>query len=438
VDVWELYVVDSMNPGVSVKLNPALVPDGDVDEFALSPTGTTVAYIADQETSGRHELYLVDLANPGVSVKVSAPLEFGRDVFAFAFSPDGSRIAYRADQDTDDISELYIVAVAQPGASAKLNATLPPAGEVLAPIVFSPDGTRVAYRADQDTLNEIELFMVDIAVPGVTFQLNSQLTTDGDVTDGISFSPDGTQVAYVADQDVDSTLELYNTLVTQPGTSTKLNGPLVNEGDVCQFEWSPDSSRVVYCGDQDTDGVKELYTVDLGAPGVSVKLNAALPAGGEVTATYDISPDSNFVVYVAEQETDDKKEIFRVDVAAPGLVTKVSAPMIEQGDAWSFRIRSDGTHIAYIADQDQDEVWELYEVDLAALGAATKLSATPVGLGLYDFVYSADDTHVVYHSAQDGEFAELYRVERANPGVSTKLNGALASGGAVWDFRIAD
>jgi hypothetical protein len=42
----------------------------------------------------------------------------------------------------------------------------------------------------------------------------------------------------------------------------------------------------------------------------------------------------------------------------------------------------------------------------------------------------------VYSAAQDTEFVDLYGIELSVPTVSTKLNGALAAGGDIWDFAI--
>jgi hypothetical protein len=43
---------------------------------------------------------LVEFENPGASVTLSASLPTGGLVDSFVFSPDGSRVAYRADQET--------------------------------------------------------------------------------------------------------------------------------------------------------------------------------------------------------------------------------------------------------------------------------------------------------------------------------------------------
>jgi hypothetical protein len=243
-------------------------------------------------------------------------------------------------------------------------------------------------------------------------------------------------VAYIADQDVDGVLELYHATVASPGVTAKLNGPLVAGGSLCNFAFSPDSQRVAYCADQDTDEVTELYTVALSAPGASTKLSPALVAGGDVMAGYQFSADSSFLLYVADQEVDEKIELFRVDVAAPGVTTKINGELVADGDVWDFKFRPDGTYAGYIATQEDLAVYELYEVAFDAPAVSTKLSAPMTGGGLWQFEYADDSASAMYSAEQDGTEPELYRVDVAHPGTSTKLNSPITTGGGVWAFIV--
>ena len=40
---------------------------------------------------------------------------------------------------------------------------------------------------------------------------------------------------------------------------SRLNGPMVGNGDVASFEVSPDGARVAYLADEDVDGVNEIF-----------------------------------------------------------------------------------------------------------------------------------------------------------------------------------
>jgi Tol biopolymer transport system component len=346
-------------------------------------------------------------------------------------------VVYRADQDISDVWELFLVNVANPGVSTKLSAPLTAGAWVRTDFSFSPDGTKVVYRADQDQVDTLELFVVDVANPGVAKQVNPALTSGGNVYTAFGFSPDGARIAYIADQDADDVLELYAVNAAVPGTSIKLNGALVANGDVCQFEFSPDATRVAYCADQEKDGTLELYTVAFGTPGQSVKMNPPLVSGGEVTPGYEFSPDSSYLVYAAKQEVAARVDLFRVDVALPGVSQKINAALTSGGNVTGFRIRPDGEQVSYIANQEDADTYELFAASFATPGVVTKLSSPQAGGGLFTFEYSGDGSQVTYLADQEGEESEIYRVDIASPGISSQLNGALVTGGEVWDFNLA-
>jgi Tol biopolymer transport system component len=393
-------------------------------------------YIADETTLNRRELYIVNIANPGNPVRINAPLTVNRDVIDFAVSPDGSQVVYRADQDADDVFELYRVNTAQPGNAVKLSGALTPNGWVRSGFVFSPDGAHVAYRADQEVVDRLELYLVDVATPGSSKKLNSSLVTGGNVYTSFEFSPDSSTVGYVADQEQDDVLELFAAPIVTPGTTKKLNGTLTAGGDVCRFEWSPDSTRVAYCADQDTDEVMELYTVPLASPGQAVKVNPPLVSGGKVTSGYDFSPDSSFIVYAANQDSATRTEVYRADLATLGAATKVNASLPAGGNVIGFHISPDGKRVGYTANQDDTAVYEVYETDLTSPGVAQKISAPMKMSGVFSFRYSSDGGQIVYLADQDSDASEIYRVDLAAVGVATKLNSALTAGGEVWDYVI--
>ncbi len=434
-EVWELYLADATSPSGSTKLNGPLVAGGNVEEYAATPNGQSAIYTADGAISGRYELYMVDLASPGVPTKLNAQLQPNRDVIDFIISPDGTKVVYRADV-TDNVFELFLVDVANPGVATQLSAPLVVDGWVRSGFQFSPDGTRVVYRADQNAVEVLELFTVNVATPGASQRVNPQLPAESDVYDEFEFSPDSQHIAYVADQDANDVLELYSVAVANLGVSQKLNGALVSGGDVCRFQFAPDSARVAYCADQTTDDVVELYTVALNAPAVSAKINPPLVANGRVTTLYEFGPQSDFIVYVAEQDTAGQPELYRAEIAMPGVATKLSAPMVSGGGVVGFDMRADGARISYNANQESVGVYELYEVDFASAGVATKLSAPMSASGVMWFEYTTAGDRVVYLADQDSEASELYRVEINAPGIAAQMNDALVTGGEVYDFVI--
>jgi Tol biopolymer transport system component len=417
-EVWELYSVPLAGPAsAGVKLNGALVANGNVWKIEISPDSSRVIYLADQQTDGVLELYSVPLAGPaGAGVKLNGALVAGGDVIYFQVSPDSSRVVYQADQQTDEVWELYSVPLAGPaGAGVKLNGALVAGGGVKY-FPVSPDSSRVIYLADQQTDGVWELYSVPLAGPaGTGVKLNGALVAGGEVWN-FEVSPDSSRVIYLADQQTDGVLELYSVPLAGPaGAGVKLNGALVAGGDVNYFQISPDSSRVIYQADQQTDEVWELYSLPLAGPaGAGVKLNGALAAGGDVDDDFQVSPDSSRVIYLADQQTDEVYELYSVPLAGPASAgVKLNGVLVAGGDVWDFEISPDSSRVVYWADQETDEVVELYSIPLTGPAAArVKLNGMLVANGdVHEFKISSDSSRVVYRADQDTDgVSELYVV----------------------------
>ena len=443
--VFELYLVDLATPGEATKINPPLVAGGAVGPYALSPDLTHVAYIATQDVVDEWDLYIVDLANPGTSTKVTPtvtppPGALGIFVSEFAFSPDGNQIVYTADHPDGPFGqfELFLVDLDDPGVSTKLNPDLPTDAQVLDGMSFSPDGNSVLYVADLDAAMQYDAWLVELSAPGVATRVNGPLVADGTVVGAPTFSLDGRTIVYLAAQDAPDVLELYAVDVANPGTAVKLNPPLVAEGDLCTFRFSPDSTKVGYCADQDIDGVLELYVVDLAVPGVSTKVNPPLVDGGDVqAATFRFGPDSDFMVYRADQDVDGDNELYMVDLTTPGVSAKLNGTLPASGDVSFFRINPDGLQLIYAADQDTEGLAELYNVDLSTPGSSTKLNPARQGSQITQIELNEDGSQAFYLADQDtAGVGEIYRIDIADAGIATKISDALPATGSVFDFAL--
>ena len=125
----------------------------------------------------------------------------------------------------------------------------------------------------------------------------------------------------------------------------KLNGPLVPGGRTTRFQISPDSVRVVYSGDQDTDNVNELYSVLADGSSVPVKLNGPLVLGGNVATTFQISPDSSYVVYRADQDTNGVQELYSAPIDGSSVPVKLNGSLVLGGDVSTFRISPESARV---------------------------------------------------------------------------------------------
>lgn len=438
--VNELYMVEYDNLGSSTKISAPLVSGGFVTQaYEISADGMQVVYLAAQDSADTIELYMVDLANPGVTTKLNSVLTAGGDVSRVALSNDGSLAIYFADQDADDVNELYTVSLANPGVTTKVNAPLVTGGDVFG-FLLTADASQIVYYADQDTASVFELYKVDLTNPGLATRLNPALVAGGDIDVGWKLSTDGAKVLYVADQEVDNKNELYTVELANPGISTKLN-PVLDPGRNVStgfVQLSADGTRAFYRADQDTDDVVELYQVDLASPGVAIKLNANLAVGGDVSV-FKLAADGDKVFYIAAQDTASVSELYAVNLANPTVSVKVNDVLIANGDVASdFQVTADGTQVVYRADQDTDNISELYLVDLASPGVATKVNPSLSGPSTaLSFKLSADGMQVAYRANQDVDsLFELYSVDLASPGLSTKVNDMPLSGFGVDEFKL--
>jgi Tol biopolymer transport system component len=264
-EVFEIFSVPTTG-GTPVKLNGSMGVGGDVSNFGLqfSPDGSRVVYFADQNADNVNELFSVP-STGGAAVKLNGTLVTNGDVgsTSILISPDSSRVIYTADQDADNVFEIFSVPIAG-GTPVKLSGPMVANGDVSVSTggrAFSPDSSRVIYTADQDSDEVVELYSVPSA-GGTSIKLNGPMALGGDVQPiSLSLSPNGSRVLYVADQETDGLAELFMVPVAG-GTPVRVNGPMVTGGgaNTAGGQFTPDGSRIVFVAQQDTAGTAELYS----------------------------------------------------------------------------------------------------------------------------------------------------------------------------------
>src|SRR5262249_3552913 len=142
---------------------------------------------------------------------------------------------------------------------------------------------------------------------------------------------------------------------------------------------SPDSTRVVYLADEERNNRYELYSVPLDGGAPPIKLNATLPTGGNVEDGFDspflISPDSTRVVYRADQAVNDRFVLLSVPLDGSAPPVTISGAMITAGDVdfAPFALTSDGTRVVYMADAHVDGAPELFVTPIDGSAAPTRL-----------------------------------------------------------------
>jgi Tol biopolymer transport system component len=375
--VYELFSVQPNGLG-NARLSDDLDAGGSVKSFAWSPDSSRVAYLADQDSASTDELYTSppdtsDNPNPFVSQLPATD----RDVFDFRWSPNADLIAYRANQTNLTRTDLYVTsplgALNNPISSLILNGTV-----VENDYNWSPDGARIAYRANKNSATNIDLY-TNIIIPIIA----ASIRISGPFNPGLvpaqnvvkfTWSPNSLIVAYLANQDDPDIIELYASLRDQAFGGVRVSGDFVVNGDVTDFAWSPDSLLLAYTANSIDLTTVELFTT-LPDQIDEIRISGGIVAGGSGVTDFIWSPDSSLVAYLADQISVGIFELFTVTPVG-GVVNKISGALVAGGNVTDFKWEPVAVGVAYRADELTDGVFELF-VSLSDGSDKAKVSGTP-------------------------------------------------------------
>ncbi len=305
-----------------VYVNPSGVPltlrtiTGVFREGAISPDGNWVMYIEDIYGMPGDDIYANNL--DGITlIQLNDPLVMNGDVVNFKISDDSEVVVYKADQDIDDQFEIYTVRL-DTFDVYPLISSMVAGGDVLdyELVYLANKVVGVVYRADQLVDEKIDLGSVEIdGTPA--YHLSPGLPANGDVTE-FKISPNGLAVVFRADY-LDEVYNLWVNVII--GSDLHPIGIYNEDGtpewpsfsDVEEFSMAPNSSYVVFIANLDEQFTNELYISGI-PPGSWLdrqKINAPLVEDGNV-GSYLITPNSQGVVYRANQDTWEDWELYSV------------------------------------------------------------------------------------------------------------------------------
>ena len=440
VDLSELFSVPIDGSTDPIKLNGTLFSDGGVNwYFQISADSTRVVYLDGLNTEDDvKELYSTPIDGSNPPTKLNSTLVNGGDVWHYQISADSSQVVYSADQDTDDIHELFSISIDGNSTPTKLNGTFPSENASWY-FQISNDSNQVVFVSNYWVIDfDAKLYSVPINGGTSPVRLDSPQVLVGDVVEDnqTSISADSKWVVYLADQDTDDVNELYSVLIDGTLPPIKLNTPLVVGQEVYRgFQISPDSTHVVFLTDEDADDVFELYSAPIDGSDPPVKLNNPLVGGYGVYSSYQISADSNRVVYQVDQNLDYVYELYSVPIDGSTPPIQINTPMSSGYNESFFQISHNSQTVVYRTDQDTIDVDELYSVAIDGSTLPTKLNSTHTGNVKY-FQISADGSQVVYNIEENlmGYLTELYSVPINGSAAPIKLNETLGPGGTLGYF----
>lgn len=398
--------------GSSVPLNftETVLPEISVVSFEISPDGNHVVFLGRNEGSGdtnrQIALYRAPISG-GSAVVLNGALPNAGDVSDFVISADSSTVVYRADQNTDQLFQLFAVPIVG-GQVTSLTPTLASGRSTGQDFQINSLNTHVVYRADSNTAGQMEIFSVSVG-GGASFRLNDNLFGSDQVADDFKLSADGTRAVYRAGDVAEKEFELFSAVVNDSMniSNTRLHPVLASGRTVFEgFQISPNSSFVAYVADQNASNVFELFSVNINGSG-NRRLNRNLPNLADVSESIRFTPDSQSIIYLAEQNNDGVEELLSVPTAG-GTVLTLNRPLsptlgADVGD--DFQISNDNLRVTYRLDPTVNNQIELFTSPIGRQGISQRLNrdlpTSSTDDDVNSFQVSANGEFVVYLAEQD-------------------------------------
>jgi len=377
-----------------------------------------IVYVADEETADVDELFLVDTSQPGVSIKLSGPeVAANNDIIDFTVSKsDPSLIVYQVGSRNSEGGDLYLVdtdapqnrtAIAKPTNVNVVNVTS---------FAMGRGGTSVLYLVDTDISSATRdggLYEVQLAAPTSVSQVSPAIDfAGGQLLASFDVSDDGTMVTYIETSSNNSVRELRLLDLANVQTAELVSAA---QQKVLTSSFSSDGNHLVYLVENTTSsGTGNLHYVDLSdaaGPAAPVLLNSG---SNNAIDSYVIDP-SNSVVYFG---TNSNRRIKSVALSNPGSESFVVT--VNDSDQFSNPVFTpDGSGIIVRAASSVEPDYLLYHSFGDSDDINTRLSPDFINgssFGVSHFELAADGETVFFVGDVSirGQFA-IYSVTSRDP-----------------------
>jgi hypothetical protein len=451
------------------KISGNLASGGDVQSFEISPDGLYVVFLADARTNTVDELFSTPTTG-GERILLSRELPPASVVQGFTISPDSQSVVYWTGTTDDLCTGIYAVPITG-GPVINLSGSIPDYKK-LSDIAITADNHYVVYKLYHydymvDPFDVLWAAPLDGSGPvALTAQITRSAFIDFKVTpfgagvvymdagsgtrlyrgdmlgtrvelaedvESFSITPDGDRVVYTHCVSWPQ-LELYS-LPVNGGTPIKLSGAIVPGGRVQDFKIAPNSQQVVYRADELVDEQYELFSVPVDGSAERVKLLGAMNPNGDVD-DYLITPNSLGVVYRADQLVDERFDLGAVGISG-GDIYWLNKDMVVGGDVTAFAITPNSLGVVFIADKHIDETFELFSVSVIGTQLSRLNANLPPGGNVLDFTIAPNSQGVVYRADQvANEAFALFVVPSLGGAAPVRLHPALVLGGDVHVYSL--
>ena len=399
----------------------------------------------------RFTVLLCLLATPGLAsgpVRLNENLPSGSNgVSAALISPDSQTVAMVGELISAGIDELFLTPIGG-GAVTRIHQPFFAGGWVSSfpgGVDFSPNSSIVFYLADPSNSGTLELYAGPRDFSTWPVRLSTVISApNGSVLSFVPL-PDNDSAIYAVDAEVDGNVELYRGYHAGGGSGFlfRVSDDLAGDRAVAAYRVSRDGTRVVYLADQDTNDVYELYSapsvgymVPTGSWG-GLKISATLTGGGQVANDFVITPDSNWVIYVADTDGNGVNEAWKVGIA--GGSSSQIGPAVTSGSgvvAGSLQVAPDGTSVLFKSQFDGGAA-KLVGVNTSTWGSFILTPSLPSWAAIDDFIISPDSQWVVLRGDADtAGLVELWATRMNGSTSPIKLSPPLSGSQSVKSYEI--
>ncbi len=392
---------------------------------------------------GQADLGEPDAGEPDAQVPDTGPADLGVDAGP---PPFPIQVAYRASATAPDTIDLFLTDTSTSRRMVTPVLVGGPTGMKKGPqtqgvrsFVWTPDATGLIYLAQQETFGRYDMYLAPLTgtFTGPTVRLSPPNTTSNPYLPRFTNDFSATNAYFFFTQSTmanGTRLHVGNTVQGTAGTQV-LSGGLSLRSFV-----APTGSRVIFSDILVSANDRDFWVADAAAAPPSfdrTRVNPGANIGAGQSA--DWSSNGNQVAYIADERGTRLFELFVADISGTTITNRRVAhpPLGANSDANpgsdKLAFSPDSANVAFIANPRVPAESDLFLVDLSASLPQPLLTlsgpVTTGASGVQRFVWSPNSSRVLYASEQDIDNTdELYIAERANPGVSYKVNIPLAAG----------
>lgn len=433
----EVVEIFSVIPGSSqdpVPISGSLVPGSRVVNFAPSPDGRREVFVSNRFTPGVNELFVTLFDGSGDPVRVSGSLVTGGSVSqqGGVWSPDGTRIAFLADKLTQDVFELFVAPADGSAEPVRVSGALVSGGDItsLSRLTWSPDGENVAFLADKLTDGVVELFVGPADGSSEPVRVSGTIFAAGTVND-FNWSPDGKMLGLGARESSTASFGAFIVPADASAEPLRLTSSLI--GDGFAPGWSPEGKRLAFQAYRDFNAaILELFVSPADGSEKPIAISGAMPTDRKVKFL-NWSPEGTRIAFLANKNAPDQFELY-VNNPTGGLDPLLLSGAIAAGGTVDTIIWSpDGLRIAFMVSKLVANKFELFVARPEVGGEPVKVSGTlGPNADVMNFSWSPDGSRILMVADRDtDDVFENYVVSPLGGFEPKKISGPLVTGGDV-------